>query len=430
MSLIRKPSLRRLTNVLGVVVLLTLLGPAPTEAAETSRQLISRLQRALKKGSVEEKSEAVNDIGRLSGHLNRSESMEAAKTLRKALDIQEASEVRRLMIRALARFKLTHAWLPVVWASQEDRDPAVKDQARQELLSGGADYLEVMAKLLKEETSQAFRAELLLILRDRGRPDAIPMLMDALKEKSAIVRSAAAEALEAISGQALGYDQRKWRLWHTRWLKQRPTESGPSVSTGGRVEEPPPYVTRSLHPLFYGLKLTGKDIVFVVDISGSVGAGGITKAKRKLVEAVALLGSDVHIAALFFSDKIEMWKKGTMVLATPANKEDLLKYMRGLRPGRKTDVYGPLNAGLKILDRRITAKQAAKEAFRTAVTMITVSDGQDNMRAVPPRIIAEKLDRLDPVNSVLHSIVLGSKDSPLMAAIARLGGGHYVRAER
>ena len=107
-----------------------------------------------------------------------------------------------------------------------------------------------------------------------------------------------------------------------------------------------------------------------------------------------------------------------------------MKFLRGLKPGRRTDVYQPLNAGLKIVDHRVTAKRDAKEAFREPVTMITVSDGRDNVAAIPPRIIADKLDRLDPALSALHCVVLGTKDSPLLAAIARLGGGHYVRAEK
>ena len=76
------------------------------------------------------------------------------------------------------------------------------------------------------------------------------------------------------------------------------------------------------------------------------------------------------------------------------------------------------------------AKQKAKEVFREPVAMITVSDGRDNMKAIPPRIVADKLDRLDAARTVLHSIVLGTKESPLMRAIARRGGGHYLRVER
>ena len=421
---------RSLRRVSLVVLLGLLLLPMTTAAADPGREALSELKRALKRGDVEARKKAVNDIGRLSGHLDRTQSMDAAKTLRKALDTEESGEVRRLMVRALARFKLTHAWLPVIWASQSDRDPDVRDQARQEVLSGGADYLEVMAKILKEETSAAFRAELLLILRDRRRPDAIALLIEHLEDRSRIVRAAAAEALEAISDQALGYDVKRWKAWHARWLVSRPANGGgPSVSPDVRVEEPPPHTTKSLHPRFYRLPLTSKDLVFVIDISGSVGVGGFGRAKKQLTDAVALLGSDVHIAALFFSEKVHMWKGGQMVPASPANKEDLVKFLRGLKTGRKTDVYTPLNAGLKIVDHRIRAKMEAKEVFREPVTMITVSDGKDNVAAVPPRVVADKLERLDPRYAVLHSVVVGGKDSPLMEAIARLTGGHYLRVE-
>ena len=402
---------------------------AGTAEADVGSKLLTTLKRALRSGDEAERSEAVNDVGRLNRQLSEVQAKAAAIALRKGLESEPSQEVRRLMIRALARFRNTHAWLPVIWASTEDRDPEIRKQAREELLSAEGDFLVVMEKILHEETSQAFRAELLFILRDRRKPDAIPLLLKALEDKSPIVRSAAAESLEAISGQAFGYDPRIWTRWYQGWLKTRPEESGPSVTSGGRVEEPEPHVSRKLHPRFYNLPLTSKDIVFVVDISGSVGSGGVDRAKRQLIEAVALLASDVHIAALFFSDTVHMWKQGQMVTASPANKEDLGKFLRGLKPGRRTDVYTPLNAGLKILDHRVRAKQEAEEPIREAIAMITVSDGQNNMNAMPPRIVADKIDRLDPAATVLHSVVLGTKDSALMAAIARLGGGHYLRVE-
>ncbi len=420
-------------TLLLVLTAFLLLVPAPVAsgADELSNQaLLAKLKRALKKDDVEQLREAVNDIGRFGKQLSRSEQLTAAKALRKALDGDGTSEVRRLMIRALARMRHEHAWIPVILTSQQDRDPAVQAQARREVLGGGADELEALGRILATETSAAFRAELLLILRDRRKHDAVPLLLERLGDKSPIVRSAAAESLEAISGAAHGYDAKAWKAWHQAWLAKRPKDAGPSVSSGGEVTEPAPHTTRSLHPRFYGLPLTAKDIVFVVDISGSVGSGGVNRAKQQLTKAVALLGSDVRVAALFFSDQVHMWRQGRMVAASPANKEDLVKFLRGLQPGRRTDVYTPLNAGLKILDRRVRAKQDAKEAFREPVTMITVSDGRDNMGALPTRVVAEKLDRLDPALSVLHCVVLGRKDSPLMASIARLGGGHYVRAER
>ncbi|MDA1194726.1 MAG: VWA domain-containing protein [Planctomycetota bacterium] len=427
----RSLALRLLRPALVAVVFAAVAWPAHAgdPGQEAALEAVAAVKRALASGTPEERRVAVNDVGRLSAHLDRRQQLGAAKILRKALEkTEDDAEIRRLMVRALARMSHEHAWIPVILAAQEDRDAIVRAQARQELLSGGADELTAFERILDNETSAPFRGELLLILRDRRKADAAPLLIAHLRDKSPIVRSAAAEALEAISGEGHGYDATAWQAWYERWAAARPQETGPSVTTGGVVEEPPPHITRSLRPDFYGLPLAAKDIVFVIDISGSVGSGGFGRAKRQITEAVALLGSDVHVAALFFSDKVHMWKGGAMVAASPANKEDLVLFLRGLEAGRSTDVYTPLNAGLTIVDKRVRAKQEAKEQFREAVAMITVSDGRDNMGALPPRVVADKLDRLDPALTVLHSIVLGEKESPLMRALAHRGGGHYLRA--
>jgi hypothetical protein len=427
-------------RVLPALVLLCLtlaVGSRPSvahaeSAQKAAKDAVAQLKRVMKKGSTEERSAAVLDVGRLSHHLPRAQQMLAAKALRKGFeDIEDDEEIRRLMVRALARMTHEHAWIPVILASQADRHAKVKAQARQEVLSGGVDELTALRRILKSEGLASFRAELLLILRDRRKPDAAPILIERLEDTSRIVRAAAAEALEAISGAAHGYDAKKWKAWHAAWVKSRPESTGPSVSTGGVVKEPPPHVGRALHPDFYGLPLTSKDIVFAIDISGSVGSGGFGRAKKQLTDAVSLLGTDVHVAALFFSDKVHMWKKGAMVPASPANKEDLVLFLRGLEPGRSTDVSTALNAGLAILEHRVKAKQKAKDPFREAVALISVSDGRHNAKkSVPWRVVAAKLDSLDPSLTVLHSIVLGAKESALMENLARRGGGRYIRIER
>ena len=107
--------------------------------------------------------------------------------------------------------------------------------------------------------------------------------------------------------------------------------------------------------------------------------------------------------------------------------------LRGIKPGRRTNIFPALNAGLKILDHRVKAKQDAKEPIREAIALVMVSDGQHNINneytAGLRRSVADKIDRLDPAATVVHSVVLGDKDSSLMLSLARLGGGHYVRAE-
>jgi len=378
----RTPSLPA-SLLLACLLVLGCALPAPARAAEpgkdAAKKAVTALKRALRKDDVAARKTAVIDVGRLSHHLGRSQQLGVSKILRKALEeTEDDGEIRRLMIRALARMSHEHAWIPVVLASQRDRDPKVQAQARQEVLSGGRDELVAIKKILASETSAAFRAELLLLLRDRRKPDAAPILLERLSEKNRIVRSAAAEALEAISGEAHGYDVKKWKAWHKRWLAARPTDAGPSVSSGGIVAEPPPHVTRSLRPDFYGLPLTAKDIVFVIDISGSVGSGGFGRAKKQLTDAVALLGSDVHVAALFFSDKVHMWKKGAMVPASPTNKEDLVSDDHRQRRARQHE-------GAAAADRRRQARSTRCLAHGPALHRARYEGEPPHACSGPPR---------------------------------------------
>jgi Mg-chelatase subunit ChlD len=187
-------------------------------------------------------------------------------------------------------------------------------------------------------------------------------------------------------------------------------------------EPPPP--PRGLVPTFFGLPLASKDVVLVLDVSGSVGSTGLEAVKAELVGAVERLASDVRVAALFFDETVHAWHPETTP-ATPAAKEDLARFVRGLARGKRTDVMTPLNAGLQIVRRRVEARIAAKEPAGERATMVVVSDGQENVRATPGEHVGDKLDRLDLAHAVVHAVVLGGRDSPLLAALARRGGGTY-----
>ncbi len=406
-----------------------LCAPSPVHA-DVGGDVVTNLKKAFRKGTpVEQRIKAVNDVGALRGHLNKRQKNEAYRTIRKQFKKGEESAVRRVMVKALARLGLENALIEVIKASKKDPDAEVRKAARMAILAGRTVFLDTLKLLYEQDENAAFRAELMLLLRDRRKPDAVPFLLSAFDDKEPMVAAAVAEALEAISGEAHGYDAAAWKAWHARWLKERPASVGNGGTVApdeGPVEEPPPHVTRSLHPSFYGLKITSKNVVFVVDISGSVGSGGVDRAKRELVKAVELLGSDVHVGAVFFSEKVELWSEGRMVPASPDNKEKLGLYLRGLVAGRKTDVYSAFNAGLTIVQKRVDEKKEKGETLREPVTLIAVSDGQDNMAKIPIDRIEEKLDRLDLENSVVHAVVLGGKHSRLMYLFAKYGGGHHV----
>jgi hypothetical protein len=425
---------RLLPALPALLVLLGLCVPAARAGDAAAEEALEALRKGLHRPEATDRVEAVHDLGKLSARLSPEQTRSAALALRKALASEPETVVRTAIVKALARLKIAAAWVPVLLASFDDRDPAVKAEARRAVLSGGADFLEVVKKLMAEDEDPTFRACLLLVLRDRRKHDAVPILLDGLGDRHPRVQAAAAEALEAVTGQAFGYDEKAWRAWAAAPAPPvKPGGADPrdpvTVAPSGDVEEPPPHVTRSLVPEFFGLRITTKDVVFVVDVSGSVGQGGVERVKGELERVVERLGTDVRVAALFFDEEVRLWRS-EMVPATPAVKADLARFLRGIAPGKRTDVFTPIHVGLQILRRRAEAKTLAGEPFREPVTMIVASDGRDNMAKTPVAVIEEKLDRLDLASTVVHAIVLGGGESPVMRWLARRTGGHYIPVER
>jgi hypothetical protein len=347
--------------------------------------------------------------------------------LRDAWRSEPEERVRVDLLRALAGLDEENAWIAVLVASASEKGDAAREEARRLVLVARGGMLDAAARLLREDDSPTFRADVVLLLGRRRRTDAVRVLLDALADPHPRVVAAAAEALEAVSGQALGYDAAAWKAWAS---SQAGTPPGPAMGEVVTKEPetppvpPPPPPVRGLVPSFYGIPLASKDVVFVLDVSGSVGANGLETGKAELVRAVERLASDVRVAALFFDETVRAWHPET-VPATPEAKEDLARFVRGIGRGKRTDVMTPLNAGLQIVRRRVEARLAAKEGGEPA-TMVVVSDGQENVRATPGEAVGDKLDRLDLEHAVVHAVVLGGRDSPLLRALARRGGGRYL----
>lgn len=388
---------------------------------------VEALERALASGKPEVRSAALVRAAKAAGDLTLEQRRKEALLLRKSIAVEPDSALRVATIAALAAMKDDVAWVPVVQATLSDRDDAVRLAATRAVLVGGADCLAALARLVREDQDETFRAEVVLLLGRRRREDAVPVLLEALADSHPRVVAAAAEALEAISGQALGYGVAPWKAW---WAGVRATSPAPRPGETVTAEPvapqppPPPPAPRGLVPSLYGLPLPSKDLVFVVDVSGSIGDEGVRSAKLEILRAVELLGSDVSIAALFFDGEVRSWHP-EMVRATPTVKAELARYVKGLGKGKRTDVMTALGHGLAIVKRRVEEKQAAKETFVEPVTMVVVSDGQENVRATPGEVIGDRLDRLDLAHTVVHAIAIGGKDSPLLAALARRGGGSY-----
>jgi HEAT repeat protein len=416
----------RLAARAAVAVLAVLVvARAPALAADDP---LDPWRKGLKAPAPEARAEAAKLVARAARGLSADDRKRAALLLRDALKGEPEDATRAEVVRALAALDDPTAWIAVLVAAAGDRGEAARAEAARAVLLARGGMLAAADRLRREDDDPTFRATLYLLLGRRRRPDAVPLLLEALADPHPRAATAAAEALEAISGQALGYGPVAWREW---WAKAsavpaKPPDPEPITrEPEAPALPPPPPPARGLAPPFYGLPLGAKDVVFVLDVSGSVGASGLENVKGELLRAVERLSSDVHVAALFFDEAVRAWHPET-VPATPEMKEDLARFVRGIPRGQRTDVMTPLNAGLQIVRNRVKARLEAKEPPGEPVTMVVVSDGRENERATPGEAVGDKLDRLDFAHAVVHAVVVGGKDNGLMAALARRGGGRYL----
>lgn len=427
---------------LAVLLGALLFAAGPARAGDEPRELVEALKKALKIEGTAERAHAVAEFARGAQRLSGDPQRAAARHLRQALTDEPEATVRVAIVKALARLVRAEAWVAVLLAVRDDRDATVRQAARLECLAGRTDFLDVAAKLLREDEDPTFRADLLLLLRDRRRDDELPLLLSALRDPHPRVATAAAEALEAVTGESLGYEPEAWVKRLEEKARTNPAPGAPGAPGPGlpgetvtvpgepaTAVEPPLVVIRGLTPDFLGLTLASKDLVFVIDVSGSIGTGGLDSARRALERAVDRLASDVRFTALFFAEEVKVFRP-TLVPASPKAKEDLHFFLRGLAPGHKTDLFTAVNAGLTLLKKRLEEKQKAAEPVREALTMIVVSDGRDNLAKTPPEVVAERIDRLDLKHCVVHAVLLGDEDNAFMRALAAKTGGHYLPAPR
>lgn len=410
--------------VLGLALAASRAGVA--QAGEEGRQALEALGRGLRSEVASERLAALEAFRPVPPALAPDQQRKAARLLRTLLRDEHDDALRSAVVGALARVGGAEAWTGLLLAACEEPEGACLARARGELARAPVGLVEVAQRLLREDQDPTFRAGLLLRLADRRRPDILPVLLGALDDPHPRVASAAAEALEQVTGQALGYESSAWRA-----APLAVVGALEAPAPGSTVEQPAPGAlparapVRGLVPSFLGLALSSKDLVFVVDLSGSLGPAGADHVRRALEQAVERLPSDAWFSVILFADEVRTLEP-RLVQATPRAKEALHLFLRSVAPGRSTDLYTALLAGLGLQRRRLEELQAAGTPPPEAIALVLASDGRDTSARTPPEVVAERLERLDLARTVVHAVVLGGVDHPLMRALARRTGGHHV----
>jgi Ca-activated chloride channel family protein len=171
-------------------------------------------------------------------------------------------------------------------------------------------------------------------------------------------------------------------------------------------------------------RIIERDVVFVVDVSGSMAGEKIKQARNALKYLVGKLNDADRFNIVQFSSFADAWQRG--LVSARERRQDALRYADTLMAQGGTDIAGALDAALQSLPR---------EGERPSY-IVFMTDGQPTMGETDPRRILAKVDaaRNGKGGESLRLFTWGvgyDVDTYLLDAMASQAGGvsEYVRPE-
>ncbi len=148
-----------------------------------------------------------------------------------------------------------------------------------------------------------------------------------------------------------------------------------------------------------------KDVLLVVDMSGSMGDHGyrrMTLAKEAAVSVLETLGENSYVNVIMFNNKVQTSCFGdTLVRATSSNIEKLKEWIESIKPALGTDFELAFTEAFKMLNRHHT-----KHGINCHTSILFLTDGE----APDPSHIIEA-ENNDDINVVIFSYSLGAEAS-------------------
>uniref|UniRef100_A0ABM0M5Z2 Inter-alpha-trypsin inhibitor heavy chain H3-like n=1 Tax=Saccoglossus kowalevskii TaxID=10224 RepID=A0ABM0M5Z2_SACKO len=122
-----------------------------------------------------------------------------------------------------------------------------------------------------------------------------------------------------------------------------------------------------------GLPPVQKNVLFVIDVSGSMDGAKMGQTKEALRVILDDMRSFDRFNILTFSYEVSFWKENMMILATQENILEAKNFVNNLRASGGTNFNGGLVEGVEML-RRVT--DDAENTERSAFLVIMLTDGQ------------------------------------------------------
>lgn len=266
-----------------------------------------------------------------------------------------------------------------------------------------------------------------LALRESGSKDAIEPLITAMGNVDGRLRYEIMDALVALTGVDKGLSPEAWKNW---WDQNKESVAGGSYKP--KPEEKPAGQGGGA-TTFYGIPVKSKNIIFVLDRSGSMAepseweeggetieTGGVKggpkielKGKRKidvarwqLKRVLAQLPKGTRFNILYYNQGFEMMSQ-SMVTLDDGSRSQAFSYIDSVEPEGGTNIFDPLEKALQFAETGPDGK-LKKDSVDT---IYLLSDGLPNSGQVPdPEQIRQRVRELNKIKKVaINTIFVGNK---------------------
>lgn len=174
------------------------------------------------------------------------------------------------------------------------------------------------------------------------RKSSVDLLLQRLEQERGIMRYHVASCLYDLTRRDWGADLEAWTSWWGR------------VREGFELPPKPPtrpQVRGHGYDRYYGIDVRAEHVVFLVDVSGSMGAGtaGGTRlevAKKKLLEVLKGFTSRRSFNVVAFDEGVQAWSPHLRKARKSAIAE-ASSWVRSLRPAGSTNIYDSLMFALE-----------------------------------------------------------------------------------
>lgn len=171
------------------------------------------------------------------------------------------------------------------------------------------------------------------------------------------------------------------------------------------------------------LPVVPKDVIFVIDISGSMIGTKMKQTKQAMFTILAELREGDFFNIITFSDKVHTWKKGRTVQATRHNIRDAKEFIRKTMAEGWTNINAALLSAAQLLNPSPPSGSSSPNAARRVPLVIFLTDGEATIGVTAgDTILRNAQAALGP--ATLFGLAFGDDaDYPLLRRLSLENGG-------